>query len=146
MTVIAYRDGVMAADTGGWRGNAVMPWFRKIARGPDGTLYGGAGSAARLCEFISWVDDFCLGEMPLPRAEGDGRSDMSILIARPDGSLEILSHEGREVLVDAPYAAIGSSAEVCLGAMYAGADPETAVAAALVHGCGAAGQIRVVRR
>jgi hypothetical protein len=146
MTVIAYRDGVMAADAGGWRGDAVMPWFRKVARGPDGALYGGSGSAARVCEFLAWVDGGCLGEMPLPRAEGKGRSDMSILIARPDGGVEILSHESREILTGAPYAAIGACAEVCLGAMYAGADAETAIRAALEHGNGASGSAMVVRR
>lgn len=146
MTVIAYRNGVMAADTGGWRGDACLPWFRKVARGPDGTLYGGSGSVARLCAFLAWVDDGCLEEMPLPVRESEGRSDFTILIALPDGSLEILTHEGREILTGAPYAAIGSCAEVCLGAMYAGGDAETSVRAALEHGSGAAGSVMVVRR
>lgn len=146
MTVIAYRDGVMAADTGGWRGDALIPWFRKVARGPDGTLYGGSGSAARVCAFLTWVDDGCLGEMPLPRAEGEGCSDFVVLIARLDGVVEILSHEGREIFAEAPYAAIGSCAEVCLGAMFAGADARTAICAALMHGNGVGGTVMEVRR
>lgn len=147
MTVIAYRDGVMAADTGGWRGDAVMPWFRKVARGPDGSLYGCAGSAGRVSVFLAWVDGGEVGEMPGP-AQGDakGTSDFVVLICDKNERLAILTHEGFEILHKAPYAAIGSCAEVCLGAMYAGGDAETAVRAALEHGSGAAGSVMVVRR
>jgi ATP-dependent HslUV protease subunit HslV len=146
MTVISYRDGVMAADTGGFRGDSVMPWFRKVARGPDGSLYGGSGSAARVCEFLAWVDGGYEGDMPLPVSAGEGLSDFAVLIVRPDDRIEILSHEGCEILYGAPYVAIGACAEVCLGAMYAGGDAETAIKAALEHGNGAAGHVLAVRR
>lgn len=146
MTVIAYRDGVMAADTGAWLGDAVVRGFRKVARGPDGTLYGGCGSMARVCEFLTWVDGGCLGEMPLPQKEEAGRSDFSVLIVRPDGLVEVLCHEGRAIFGAMPYMAIGSCAEVCLGAMFAGGDAETAVAAALEHGVGCCGSVLAVRR
>jgi hypothetical protein len=84
--------------------------------------------------------------MPLPKVVQDDRSDFYILAAYPDGRVGILSHEGWGWFHDAPYVAIGCCIEVCLGAMFAGADAETAVAAALAHGNGAGGSIMAVRR
>lgn len=44
MTVIVYRDGIMAADTAGWFGDiAAATAQRKVKRLPDGSLTAAAG-------------------------------------------------------------------------------------------------------
>lgn len=64
MTVIVFRDGVMASDSGAFSGDRVWPWLRKIARGPDGVLFGVTGSAAVAGGFLDWVDGGYQGSMP----------------------------------------------------------------------------------
>lgn len=46
MTIVVYRNGVMAADSGAWASSAKHSFGEKLAMGPDGTLYGVAGHAA----------------------------------------------------------------------------------------------------
>lgn len=142
MTVIAYRDGVMASDSGVFSQGTIMPWGRKVCRGPDGVLYGGVGDVALCSEFLRRVaagEDFLL-----PQDKGDG-ADFSVLIVRGD-EVSWLLPGGEVRLFDAPYAAIGAAMDVAIGAMWAGASAEDAVRACLLHSQSAGGVVQVVRR
>lgn len=146
MTTIVYRDGVMASDTGAAFGGVFHPWARKMVRGRGGDLYGGAGNAAEVTAFFAWVEGGCVGDIPVPRLlENDG-SSFIILIARPDpGSpVELYTANGTE-RYHAPCMAIGSGAEVAFGALYAGADAETAVRAAIAHSGGGFSEVKAIR-
>ncbi|WP_426314533.1 hypothetical protein ACN9MF_28345 [Methylobacterium fujisawaense] len=148
MTTIAYRDGVMAADSGSWMGDACHRWARKLARGPDGTLYGTAGHAAECEAFLAWVRAGCAGSAPRAREEDDGRgSSFVVLVAPPEGGVRIRTARGDEVYPEAAYFAVGAGKEVCFGALFMGATAEQALHAAMEHGCSAIGSVcTIIRR
>lgn len=154
MTVVAYRHGVMAADSGA-AGDFPHPWARKLARGLDGTLYGVAGVSGECSSFLRWVAAGCpQGEMPMPRMIGDSErfaGSFCVLVARSDpegrsARISVITAYGEEEYPDAPYLAIGAAAECALGAMHAGAGAVDAVRAAIVHGSGAFGEVRAISR
>lgn len=146
MTVIAYRDGVMASDTGCWIGDASHGWADKLARASDGTLYGVAGSAAQGEGFLEWVRAGSPGKSPKPDAVGERDSSFIVLIALPDGTIEVLTAYGRERFRGAPYFSIGAASSVAFGALHAGATAVGAIEAALAHGSNAHGSVRSISR
>lgn len=143
MTVIVYRDGVMAADTQAEDSLQRVAGLRKVMRGPDGTLYGAAGALALCSAFLRWVDGGCSGERPLMEV-GDQRA--SVLVVAPDGGVSIWFQESSEDFGSIEYMAIGSGSAVAFGAMFAGCNAEDAVRAAIEHGLGCGGSVMAVRR
>ena len=144
MTTIAYRDGVMASDSGCWHGDALHPWAQKLLRGPDGTLYGGLGSAAAVNTFFEWVEGGSVGPMPTPTRLDDDRSTFQVLIVPPSGRAKALNHDGYEHF-GGPYVAVGAGAPTVYGALFMGATAEQAIEAALMHGSGAVGLVQSIR-
>lgn len=143
MTVIAYRDGVMAADTLASDGLLKVAGLRKVVRGSDGTLYGLAGAAGICCGIARWVDGGCEGDRP-PLRVGDHTAD--VLVVTPDGAISAWTDMGAEDYPGASYMAIGSGSAVAMGALHAGADAEGAVRAAIEHGLNCGGTVMVVRQ
>ena len=146
MTTIAYRAGIMAADSGSWAGDASHGWAQKLAKGPDGTLYGVAGNAAQCEGFLQWVNEGCHGPYPQADREGtDGKDSSFIVLAvTPGGLIRMITARGEERYQGAPYYAIGAAAPVAFGALFAGATAEQALEAAKEHGYGAFGRIRTL--
>lgn len=144
MTTIAFRDGIMAADSGSWAGDASHGFAEKLARGADGTLYGVAGNAAESEGFLEWVRCGCNGSSPKPVYTADRKeSSFIVLIARPGERIGLLSGGGEE-RYDAPYYAIGAGAVAAFGALFMGATAVQSIEAAKEHGVGAFGKIRTV--
>jgi hypothetical protein len=116
MTVIAYKDGVMASDSGlFWDDNYCIGTVQKLYRLDNGAIYGGAGeSDDRLLRAV-------LGEFgpdcPVEKLQHpDLNADYQVLLAMPDASLWYVGitrneeHEGGSVecfQFKAPMAAIG---------------------------------------
>lgn len=145
MTTIAYRDGVMAADSGSWMGDASFPWARKLVRGSDGTLYGVCGDAAQANGFIEWVEGGCSGERPAAEKTDQNGSSYLVLVAAPrSGRVKVLTARGIEAY-EAPYFAIGAGNVGALCAMHAGASAEDAIRAAIVHAPGAEGPVQAIK-
>ena len=139
MTVIVFKDGVMAADSGIFFGDLKSTVARpKIFRAPDGALWGQSGSWAN-----AWVIRQKVMQDGLEGLLADGvklfHQDDEVapsfaLIAKPDGSLWRLIDIGEPYPVTAPMA-IGHeiAAAIALGAMLAGACAIDAVYAAIQH-------------
>jgi hypothetical protein len=145
MTTIVYRDGVMAADSGSWAGDASHGWAEKVVRGVDDVLYGCAGDAAEAEGFLAWVRSGYRGEPPKPEYSADKKeSSFIVLIARPGERVGLRSGGGEE-RYEAPYYAIGAGASVAFGALFMGATAEQAIEAAKEHGIGAFGRVRTVK-
>lgn len=145
MTIVVFRDGVMAADSGAWAGDASYAPVRKVGRGETGNLYGCAGSAGSVSKFFSWVDAGEIGDMPMPVSLGDGNNNFIALIWRPGLGLSLLGGDGEEDLSLVPYMAIGAGSPAAFGAMFAGADAVTAVEATIAHGMNAIGPVQEAR-
>ena len=145
MTVIVFRYGVLASDSGVFVGGIVTHFGRKLLRGADGVLYGGAGSSAGVSNFFRWVEDGKQEDlMPTPR-EVDGGGSFIVLTWRPDWGLSLLTFAGEEDLRGNHYYAIGAGADVAYGALHMGASAVDAVRAAIAHCPDAAGTVCEVR-
>lgn len=140
MTTIAWRGEVLAADSALTHGT-VRGIFNKTLR-TRGAAYGFAGDVAA----IKAASKMLLAGIPLDRIKVKG--DFEALMLRPDGCY--FTQKGSEpFLWPGEYWAIGSGAEVALGAMYAGLSARQAVEAAILHDSGSQGPVvwhRVRRR
>lgn len=141
MTTIAYRYGVLAADTGVASGGVRCGRLTKIVRSPSGNLGGAAGSATYCEAFKNWMAGGQRGDPPEPKEHRDCLDQGAVFW--PDGSIEVHELDGRFRL-SATYYALGSGRSEALGAMYAGADAALAVRCAMEHDEGTFGEITVL--
>lgn len=136
MTTIAYRDGVIAADTcvsisteaGGARKFRTEKLFRKRVKVKgrfEEHILGTAGEASPSLVFVDWYGS----GKPAPEIFADLGPDFTILIATPRGLFEADAYCRPERVFESFYA-IGSGAKAALGAMHAGANARQAVAIA----------------
>lgn len=121
MTTIAYRDGVLAADSLVTLGSTkVHGSYQKIRRIGE-YLVGTAGSVADCQAFVVWLKE-CDSTQPPPKGEYDA------LVVGPQGRVREI--ENGSVLPSprgAKFFALGSGGPFALAAMYAGASATEAV-------------------
>jgi hypothetical protein len=136
MTIIAVKDGVMAADSAAFQNALRRPAMTpKILRGPDGSLFGACGDTAKIHLVETW---FMAGEVASHRphivvTKADGEAPM-FLILRLDGRVYLGTEN--DPLIEVPAInAIGSetACTMALGAMFAGATALEAVKIAIEH-------------
>lgn len=139
MTTIAYRDGVIAADTGVMCGGSKVSHTRKIARNKWGALAGAAGSAGYCHAFLKWFLDG--NEMVnAPEAKRDDKgTDMAMIIKR-NGEVECFDPHGRYP-EKAAYHVLGSGMPEAMGCMWKGGSAQDAVRAAMAHDNGTFGDL-----
>lgn len=140
MTAIAYRSGIMAADSVGWIGGASVktPVAAKIKRMPDGGLFAAAGSTTEIARFAEWM----LSSGPRP-ADFDKEEQFTGLWARSGGSLWLCNYTLYFYELFDPFFAIGACCTFMMGALHAGASAEEAVRLAVLHTDGAGGSVQV---
>lgn len=139
MTVIAYRDGIMAADSAVWGDQIIVEHVRKIWRLADGSLFGCSG---RLCDAQACADWLLNGgDKPAPAEKGY----FTALVAAPDGVVRRIEWDMRPFEITGPYHTCGAHMEFLHGAMAAGASAEEAVRLAIRYGDSAAGEVQVER-
>ena len=138
MTVIVYRDGVMAADRQSTISGVRVCQVTKLARrATDGALIGVAGDAALASALMRWFLDGEEGVRPPLHFSGDDCKTALALVIRPDGAAEEHSQSGW-ALVEGPFFAYGSGLEAAIAAMHMGAGAERAVEVTnlVTTGCG----------
>lgn len=138
MTVIVYRDGIMAADRQSTISGVRACEVKKIARREsDGALIGVAGDAALASAYMRWFVAGEQGERPIMHVSADDHKTALALIVRPDGSVEEHSVAGW-VPVEGEFYAYGSGLEAAIAAMHMGADARRAVEITniVTTGCG----------
>jgi ATP-dependent HslUV protease subunit HslV len=125
MTTIAYRDGVLAADSLVTLGDTkVHGRYHKIVR-IEGHLIGTAGSVAACQHFLDWLRE-ATGEDGEDSAPPKG--EYKALVVNPKGKVrEFESGSLLPVPRGAKFFSIGSGAAYALAAMYAGASAADAV-------------------
>lgn len=123
MTTIAYKDGILAADTCVTDNGAICGTATKLARAPNGAIAGASGNLAPCAKFLSWfARDFGMVEK-VAKIEGNSAA----LIIDKDGTVHTLDAGYPAFIINAPFHAIGSGSRIALGAMAAGASAEEAV-------------------
>lgn len=140
MTTIAYRNGVIAADTGLTCGSLRDSHVEKVAKHEDGSIAGACGEAWWIEAFLTWFKKG--GEVPVIPDGGHFSSALVINKRRKVTIYESEKGKTRSYEIKAPYHAIGSGRELALGAMFAGAPPTSAVKAAMAHHDGTYGKVQ----
>jgi hypothetical protein len=143
MSTIAYRNGIMAADSGVWYSDAVTSGIIKLVRSKDSSLYGYIGSLASSQQHAQWIKGGELGPEPLPveSSEHKGRANFAAMVVTIEGDIGYLGHEGIEKHGRAMYWACGAENVGALCAMSAGASAIDAIRAVINHTTGARGPI-----
>jgi hypothetical protein len=124
MTTIAWRDGVLAADSGMTDGGVVLVnKYPKIAQNRSGDMTGACGASGFCDKFLDWFNDGEKGDQPHPENDGD-----AAIIVRSDDPkrLELYEKTGKSYL-EVEYYALGSGFKMAMGAMWMGASAEEAV-------------------
>jgi ATP-dependent protease HslVU (ClpYQ) peptidase subunit len=136
MTIIAYRDGVLAADSMVTFGDTCYFGRSKVFK-IRGHLIGAAGKSAECHKFIEWFRSKTLKKFVAPAEGFDG------FIVKPNGDAFLYLTSGI-LPFEGEYYATGSGADFALGAFAAGADAITAVRAAIKHNVYCGGEIHSV--
>lgn len=134
MTTIAYRDGILAADTramvGGWKAaHSVQKVF--AIKSDRGQIAACAGNYSSACAFIEWLRN--------PHNSRPGLAeDTSILVVEAIDKLRVYEGSG-DFPISAPFVALGSGMPPATAAMIMGASAKRAVeiASMLDDGTGA---------
>jgi len=135
VTTIAYRDGIIAADSREtWEceiaGIAVFNRCTKLTRYDDiGAIIGTQGESFPGLVAEDWYVDNERSTNGVEKPDFSGEEDFTLLILSRDG-LTIMDCWLRPCKVNEKYFAVGSGSKVALGAMYMGATAEEAVKAA----------------
>lgn len=129
MSIVVYRDGVIASDSLITQGGYITGFAPKIARYRDGSLAGAAGDLINTGTFLRF---FCrLGanfervEIPSADASFEG------IVAAPDGRVRLFGKSGHFCEIEAPYYTLGCGYEIATGALIRGATAIEAVEAAI---------------
>lgn len=132
MTVIAYKDGVMAGDSA-WslcgedatHDGLIVNSMNKLTRLRSGALYGGAGSSddRQLLDLLQDVST--AARMPdVRKLRGTLQEGVHALLVLPDGSIwevETGEDDGGVMPVNRTWHAVGSGRALAMGAMAVGA-------------------------
>jgi hypothetical protein len=130
MTCIAFKDGVMAADTMLSSHNA-QNRAQKLVRLPDGGVAGGCGHWSRAYSGLKYLADGGDPDgRPNPRVtEGPPNIDgATLLVAKPDGTLWLIEDEFPAFPLRDKVASVGCGADAALMAMGLGLSAADAVA------------------
>lgn len=141
MTTIAYRDGVIAADTQFTWCDVYDGEGVKVAR--RGSVFAAAsGAATRGQTFMDWFRSGMPGSAPFMGNPDSTDWANGLLLV---GERVVTFGPCGVSVVSAPYYALGSGREFALGAMAMGADPEQAVRVAMRFDIKTGGQVTVLR-
>lgn len=136
MTTVAYKDGVMAADTQVSGGYTKLASIVKVERTPQGYLVGACGSSAYCYKVRSWASDTKTPDAP-PMPEND---DDNAIMVKPDGTIVLIWKVGLTE-VAAPFYAIGSGRYHALGVMAFGGSAIEAVEVSIQLDLGTGGEV-----
>lgn len=140
MTVIAYRDGIMAADGASWQGEVIVAFeTRKINRTAGGWLWACSGARDDIDLFREWIEHDRSSPPPKPRED-----DFSAIVVRPDGEVTRF-YGGHPYQVPATFVSAGAHDEFLNAVMIHGGSAEEAVRLAIKHCPWAGGEVQVER-
>lgn len=139
MSIVVYRDGVMASDSGAWNGDFLISRkTQKVFKVRD-HLIGIVGTYVTGLAFVKEFEK--TGKFDLSKATGDNY----LIVVTPRRSIFFYVDGGAERFKE-PFAAGGGPARgVALGALHMGACARAAVRIAIRVGPWAVGKIQEVR-
>lgn len=142
MTIIAYRDGILAADTAAWRGDYISGFVRKTCRLLDGGLAAAAGASSITEWFLARMEQ--ARDLSSPPTDPDDHG-FGFLVIRPNGDVFHGDLNMLMVPVKADWHVLGRSSGFTAGALAAGASAEDAVRLTLEWTDAGRGPVQVER-
>jgi 20S proteasome alpha/beta subunit len=150
MTIIAIRDGVVAADGAVFCQHVIDATnIKKISRAPDGAL----GACAGPSGVCLWFRNLFQNSTEYQRTPGNvfvadlktllGDDSFQAIWLEPTGEIRRMRENGLVSGCGETMAAVGTSEEFAMGAMCAGASAEEAVRLCIEHTVYAAGEVQV---
>lgn len=141
MTTIAYRDGIMAADSRAYAGSKhPIGTKAKIHRLADGSLFGASSSKVGQCDKLRRIVE----ERGVTATLDDDVPVQAIVVC-PSGEIWYFNdNDSFSGPVDAEFIAIGSGEEYAHGAMMMGADAARAVEIAIACDPWTGGQVQML--
>lgn len=140
MTTVVCNREYMASDSQISRSNLTVGGIAKLFRGPDGSVLGLCGTWVVGAGLIDWL----CGRADAPPSLIDDEDDWNVLWLRRDGLWLIEDRSFRLVPAGADAYAIGSGAQLALGAMAMGATPQQAVKVAAQFDMYTGGRIKTM--
>jgi ATP-dependent protease HslVU (ClpYQ) peptidase subunit len=136
MTCIAYKDGVMAAESRVMLDEGIVATEDIKIHRMRGHLIGASGASNQCADFLKWFKAGSIGKAP-------PITDCHILIVTPDGMAHLWDEQ--QTLHITHPAAIGCGSRYAIGAMSAGATAKKAVDIACQFDPNCGGKIRTLR-
>ena len=128
MTVIAWKDGIIAADRAVGVGELLLE-VAKLRR-VGNVVLAACGPADFGEAMIEWYERGCLRE-EFPQTQK--QEDFAILVAASPAGVSLFYQTQHAVRRAADWSAVGSGAELAIGAMAAGASAVEAVQIAITY-------------
>lgn len=138
MTVICYRDGIMAADTAIWQADIFVAETMKIIRTAAGELVACAGEKPDIEAFENWSRTGFASDLRPRETE-----DFGAIVVRRDGRISRFDCNMRGYDDTNFWAVEGCHAEFMSALMLAGYSAEAAVEMAIKHCAFAGGEVQV---
>ena len=122
MTTIAYKDGILVADT---QLTSADRKYRceKLHRLPTGDLFAGAGGLSDVLKLRRWVAEGCPDETP----DFSDKADVECLLVKTDGTAWLVDQECEPMRVIDQAVSIGSGSQYAMAAMECGLSAEDAI-------------------
>lgn len=139
MTIIAYRNGVMASDSLITTSQTRTDYIKKVATNKKGWIGGACGDYMALVHYLEWIENGCKKKFVASDKE------FSALLMSPDGKLHFLDETRKTELTNSFYA-IGSGADIALGAMQFGANAVEAVKVAIALNIHCGGDVHFISK
>jgi ATP-dependent HslUV protease subunit HslV len=136
VTIIAYKEGIMAADTAVTGGNTIRCYTRKIIRNRKGDIAGAVGLFEWSQDFLAWFHNGEKGNWPRYQgADNDWPFAIVVRASNPNEAIEYPSKPnlGKAATYSVGHGgfAAGSGEDFAFGAMFAGGTAIDAVKAAI---------------
>lgn len=141
MTIIVYKDGVMASDSQISSNDWHYGWSEKTARNLRGDLLGASGDQGFMVRMLQW---FLAGEKTSPPSARDGDKHYDCMIVRSKSQQILTLSDTTFCPLENASHAIGSGRTFALGAMEHGASAVDAVKTAIKFDLYCGGEIRAL--
>ena len=138
MTTIAYRAGVLVADSLVTAAGMRCGYVRKIAKSSSGWMGGTSGNLQDMAIFNEWIEHDC-PNMP-PKTDGDCDG----FVVAPSGALMLWAGKGILVPMEAEFTAVGSGERYAMAVMEAGLNAKRAVEIACRLDTGSGGELTIL--
>ena len=145
MTIITYKDGIMAADSASFRGYMMVSHNnQKIIKTKKGYLVGASGKSVVCDAFRKWATEHHDNNPDLEWVSDDDEFQ-GIIVIDDRIVFEYFGKDTNPTIGNTEYYSIGAAYEMALGAMHAGASAEQAVAICIKYHAYCAGEIKTLK-